>query len=52
MDKHGNIYRASEDEILETDKARLEGYLTAKAEQGEIERYRQRFEEELSKVKE
>lgn len=49
MDENANIYRAPEDEIPEADKARLEGYLTAKAEQGEIERQRQKFEEALAK---
>ncbi len=35
MNPEGNIYRAPEDEIPAEDKARLEGYLIARAEMDE-----------------
>jgi hypothetical protein len=35
MDAQGNIYRAPQEEIPAEDKARLDGYLQAKAEAGE-----------------
>lgn len=45
MDPNGHIYRAPEDEIPAEDKARLEGYLRARAERDEVERIKQRLEE-------
>src|SRR5690348_5130744 len=38
MDPNAHIYRAPEDEIPAEDKARLESYLNAKAEEGELVR--------------
>lgn len=51
MDKYGNVYRESEDTIPEVDRTRLEGYLIAKAEQGEMERQLRKVEEEYTKLK-
>jgi hypothetical protein len=48
MDPNFNIYRAPEDEIPEEDKARLDGYLAAKAEEGELARAKAAFEKAVA----
>lgn len=47
MDKYGHIYREIEENIPEEDKARLDGYLKAKAEDGELARAKQKFEDAM-----
>jgi cell division protein FtsB len=51
MDKNANVYRAPEDEIPVEDKARLDGYLAAKAEDGELERMKAEVEALQAKIR-
>ena len=45
MNRDYEIYRAPEDEIPVEDKARLDGYLAAKADETELKRMKEKFAE-------
>lgn len=48
MNKHGEIYRAPDDELVpEEDQARLEGFLAARAETDKIKTYERKLQEVL-----
>ena len=51
MNRDFEIYRELEEEIPTEDKARLEGYLEGRAQAVELEKYKNKFEKEIEKLK-